>query len=399
MLPKGWKRLPLGEIAQITSGGTPDRSEPKYWGGNIPWVTTGEIQFNTISDAAEKITELGLKNSAAKLFPADTLLMAMYGQGKTRGQVAKLAIAATTNQACAAILLKKGYDKEFYYQFLSSQYDAIREVGNAGTQKNLNGGLIKEITVPVPPFNEQQRIAEVISTWDHAVVVYERLLANSLRKKQAMMQKLLAGKVRLPRFSVQWKQYRLGQLFKERVENGRSDLPLLSITSKEGVIPRDDVGRKDTSNEDKSKYLRICPGDIGYNTMRMWQGVSALSTHEEIISPAYTVLVATSLIDARFATYLFKFDPIVHLFYRYSQGLVSDTWNLKYQHLKTIKVTIPERQEQEAIAAVLMDSDRQISLLERKLQMLKEEKSALMQQLLTGKRRVRVFAEAEASTS
>lgn len=85
MLPEGWRRSTLGEIARITSGGTPDRSEPSYWGGSVPWVTTGEIQFNTITDTAEKITEAGLKNSSAKLFPPGTLLMAMYGQGKTRG--------------------------------------------------------------------------------------------------------------------------------------------------------------------------------------------------------------------------------------------------------------------------------------------------------------------------
>ena len=110
MLPDGWHRSTLGEIARISSGGTPDRAEPSYWGGDVPWVTTGEIRFNTITDTFEKITPAGLKNSSAKLFPPGTLLMAMYGQGKTRGQVAKLAIEAATNQACAAILLEDGQD-------------------------------------------------------------------------------------------------------------------------------------------------------------------------------------------------------------------------------------------------------------------------------------------------
>lgn len=87
MLPKSWYRSTLGEIARITSGGTPDRSKPEYWGGDVPWVTTGEIQFNTITDTVEKITAAGLQNSSAKLFPPGTLLMAMYGQGKTRGRL------------------------------------------------------------------------------------------------------------------------------------------------------------------------------------------------------------------------------------------------------------------------------------------------------------------------
>lgn len=392
MLPEGWKRVPLGEIAQITSGGTPDRAQPAYWGGDIPWVTTGEIQFNTITDTVEKITEAGLKNSAAKIFPPGTLLMAMYGQGKTRGQVAKLGINATTNQACAAILLNHGHDPEYFFQTLASYYEEIRELGNSGTQKNLNGGLIKEIVVPLPPLPEQQRISMVVGAWDSAITTTEKLLTNSRQQKQALMRLLLTGKLRLPGFSEEWKQHRLGNLFKERVENACGDLPLLSITREEGVIPRGDVGRKDTSNEDKSKYLRICSGDIGYNTMRMWQGVSALSAYEGIISPAYTVLIPQPQMDGHFSAYLFKFKPVVFLFYRYSQGLVSDTWNLKYPHFAEIKVFIPERKEQEAIAEVLAATDEEIAIHANALERLQEEKRALMQQLLTGKRRVRLPA-------
>lgn len=194
MLPKHWKRASLGEIALVTSGGTPERAEPRYWNGTIPWVTTGEIQFNTITDTVEKITPAGLDNSAAKLFPAGTLLMAMYGQGKTRGQVARLGIEAATNQACAAILLKEGYDSEFYYQYLASQYEAIREMGNAGTQKNLNAGLIKHIVVPVPPIEEQRYIAELATTWDAAIFHYERQIERLREEKSALMTQLFTGK-------------------------------------------------------------------------------------------------------------------------------------------------------------------------------------------------------------
>lgn len=291
-------------------------------------------------------------------------------------------------------------DRYWLKYALAAQQANLDGMAGQNAQKNINLQTLDPLELATPPVREQRKIGELLLTWDAAIVTAEKLLTHSRRQKRALMQQLLSGTQRLSGYSIKWKQYRLGQLFKERVENGRCDLPLLSITREEGVILRGGVGRKDTSNDDKSKYLRICPGDIGYNTMRMWQGVSALSAYEGIISPAYTVLVPTSLIDARFATYLFKFDPIIHLFYRYSQGLVSDTWNLKYPHFKTIKVTVPERKEQEAIAAVLMAADQQIALLESKLTLLKEEKRALMRQLLTGKRRVRVpETEAEASTS
>lgn len=197
---RGWERMTLGQIAHITSGGTPDRSDATLWGGSVPWVTTGEIQFNTIRDTAERITDEGLRRSAAKVFPPGTLLMAMYGQGRTRGQVAKLGVHAATNQACAAILLHEGYDSEFYFQYLSAQYEAIRELGNAGTQQNLNGAILKGLVVPVPPTSEQRRIVQVLSTIDHAI----RLSADQVRtlkdEKTALMADLLTGKrrVRVP---------------------------------------------------------------------------------------------------------------------------------------------------------------------------------------------------------
>ncbi len=90
MVPNGWKLGTIEEISSVSSGGTPSRKNESYWNGNIPWVTTAEVQFKIIEDTAEKITEEGLANSSAKLFPVDTILIAMYGQGKTRGQVAKL---------------------------------------------------------------------------------------------------------------------------------------------------------------------------------------------------------------------------------------------------------------------------------------------------------------------
>jgi len=146
--------------------------------------------------------------------------------------------------------------------------------------------------------------------------------------------------------------------------------------------------RRDTSTEDKSTYLRICKGDIGYNTMRMWQGVSALSSMEGIVSPAYTVCTPLECVDARFMGYLFKFPPMIHLFYRYSQGLVDDTLSLKFDAFSKIEVTIPSLDEQKRIAEILDACDHELTLLNRKLTLLKKQEQGLMQQLLTGKVRV-----------
>ncbi len=162
------------------------------------------------------------------------------------------------------------------------------------------------------------------------------------------------------------------ELFNERRENNFRRLPLLAITGNHGIILASEIKRKDSSNEDKSKYKRITKGDIGYNTMRMWQGVSAVSTLEGIVSPAYTICIPKDIVDVGFMGYFFKFPTLINLFWRYSQGLVSDTLNLKYNNFSQIKVLIPDIEEQERIAQVLQAADNEINQLEKKLKALEK---------------------------
>jgi len=151
-----WEVKELGSFSTVSSGGTPNRGVASYWKGNIPWITTSQIDFNTIVDANEFITEEGLNNSAAKIYKAGTLLMAMYGQGKTRGKVAILGIDATTNQTCGAVLLTKEVLREYIFCNLSSRYDEIRNLSNTGNQENLSGSLIKKVLIPLPPTSKNK---------------------------------------------------------------------------------------------------------------------------------------------------------------------------------------------------------------------------------------------------
>ncbi len=377
-----YKHVVLGDIAVISSGGTPSRTNPKYWNGNIPWVKTAQIQNCAINeqDVDEWITEEGLHESSAKMIPAGTLLMAMYGQGKTRGQVSILNFDASINQACAAIELKNGVSRDYVYQFLLASYSRIRAMSNTGGQENLSAGLIKEIPLALPPLPEQNAIADLLSIWDKAIEKTERLI--QLKEKQ--FKRLLNNLILLPTMNGKWQQVLTKSLFKERTESKRGDLPLLSITNGDGVIPRDETNRKDSSNEDKSKYLRICPRDIGYNTMRMWQGVSALSTLEGIVSPAYTVCITGEKLHPPFIAYLFKMPFMIHRFYRYSQGLTSDTWNLKYRNFCEVRMPLPSLEEQTQITEILKSAQNEIELLKQLLEKYKTQKRGLMQKMLTG---------------
>jgi len=167
----------------------------------------------------------------------------------------------------------------------------------------------------IPTIPEQRIIAEILSSCDFTIKKTEQLI-TAKEKRYAYLLKNLINQRNVKNG---WRIVKLGDVFAERKETKHNDLPLLSITREEGVIPREDVDRKDTSNADKSKYLRICPGDIGYNTMRMWQGVSALSSFEGIVSPAYTICTPTDEVNGQFMAYLFKVPYIIHLFYRYSK--------------------------------------------------------------------------------
>ncbi len=319
--------------------------------------------------------------------------MALYGQGKTRGMVGLLQIEAAINQACAAIEPSDCLETEFLFQYLRSKYTNIRNLSNTGGQENLSGDIVKGIQVPLPSLPEQKKIAEILSTWDDALEKLDDLINAKVKQKHGLMQQLLTGRKRLPGFAGEWREKSLGQLFKHRKETKRGDLRLLSITASRGVIDRSELEKKDSSNADKSKYLRIAPGDIGYNTMRMWQGVSALSSLEGIISPAYTVCIPQREIRGEFAAHFFQLPKIVSLFHRYSQGLVSDTLNLKFPNFAQISVTVPDDlKEQAAIAAVLDTADQEISLLKQKRNAVDEQKRGLMQQLLTGKVRVKLEA-------
>ena len=258
--------------------------------------------------------------------------------------------------------------------------------GTSMSMKNISKESVLSLPILTPSPAEQHAIADTLSTWDSAITTMERLIAAKEKNFAAILD-ILVFKNR----GADWKLVALGEAFRERTEIGRETLPLLSISREAGVTTREETNRKDTSSEDKSKYLRICPGDIGYNTMRMWQGVSALSSMEGIVSPAYTICIPNgALIGGEFAAFFFKHPWLIHQFYRHSQGLTSDTWNLKFPHFAKIRVWLPGIEEQRRIVEKLQLANQEVSLLRKQIEALKRQKRGLMQKLLTGNWRVKI---------
>ena len=152
----GWPKAPIGEVFRVTTGGTPSRDNAAFWNGDIPWVKTGEVNYYVIESTEEDITAAGLNGSAAKLCPPNSVLVALYGQGPTRGRVGMLGIEAAVNQACAAIYPNNDFDPWFVYYYLSGKYLSLRAMAQGAAQPNLNLAMIKGFEIPTPTLEEQR---------------------------------------------------------------------------------------------------------------------------------------------------------------------------------------------------------------------------------------------------
>lgn len=278
----------------------------------------------------------------------------------------------------------------FYDAFMKSTparrlYQRIA-TGSLDEKKRVHLSELNKQFVPYPKKEEQEKIAEILSAWDDGIETLEKLMEQKEVLKSSLAQKYFQRKNNL--FSL--KQYKLGELFNNRKETNCCELELLSVCDGLGIVPRSQLNAKDNSNENKSKYLKVCIGDLAYNTMRMWQGRCGVSSYEGIVSPAYTVCIPKDNIDVDYMYYLFKTPHMIHDFWRYSQGIVDDTLNLKFNNFEVIKVWIPDKETQTKIAKLLKSYDEEIQILNSKLEKLKEQKKGLMQKLLTGQIRVKV---------
>lgn len=387
IVPADWKRCTFGDI--YTERKEPGSEElPLLMVSIHSGVSDGEVDEE---DLPKKVKRIADKSQYKKAVSGDLVFNMMrawqgaIGTVRTTGMVSPAYIVAEPNDTVYPLFMD-------YYTRTPQMINQIdrQSYGVTDFRKRLYWDSFIPIGCILPPVAEQQKIAAILTTQDKVIELKEKRLAEKQRQKKYLMQQLLTGKKRLPGFNGAWKVDRLGKLFLERKETNYEGLQMLAITGAQGIIPRKELDLKDNSSEDKSKYLRVCVGDIGYNTMRMWQGISAYSDYEGIVSPAYTILKPSSSINAKYFAYLFKTPEIIFLFYRFSQGLVDDTRNLKYENFKKIKVCYPpDTKEQTAIAEVLSAADREIGLLRQDIEQEKQKKKALVQLLLTGIVRVK----------
>lgn len=190
-LPSDWRLVRLGDVASTSSGGTPHRSISRYFGGSIPWVKSGELNDGLVVETEENLTEQGLANSSAKVFPAGTLCIALYGA--TVGKLGIFGLPAATNQAVCGVFPSDEVSIPFLFRiFQWKKADLVRQ-GKGGAQPNISQGIVKDLEFPLPPFGEQETIAEEIDRSFSVIAELERTMAISLRRSEILRRAILGS--------------------------------------------------------------------------------------------------------------------------------------------------------------------------------------------------------------
>jgi len=388
-----WEHRKLGDVADISSGGTPSRTNVSYWNGNIPWISTNQIDFNTIIDADEKITESGLKNSSAKIFPKGTLLMAMYGQGKTRGKVALLGIAASTNQACGAIIPnEKILSSSYLSQNLSNRYDEIRNMSNQGGQENLSGTIIKSIDLTFPKLPEQCKLANLFVVIDKKISTHKKKKGILEQYKKNIMKQLFTKELRFKDEDgsefTDWEEIKLGEICEIAKSGGtptstnreyyNGDIPFLSISDmtlqgKYLNYTSSFISKKGLENSSSwivpiNSIIYSMYASVGFVAINKIQLATSQAVLNLILKEGYNIeFVYYALVE--FQSKLAKFITTG------TQG------NVNAMTVKGFQIQVPCILEQSKIATFLSSLDTKIAQTSLQIEKLQLWKKGLLQQM------------------
>lgn len=401
------KVVAIKSIADVSSGNTPSRRKSEYWNGSIPWITTGELESGYVTASKECVTEKALKETALKLYHKGTVLIAMYGQGKTRGTAAVLGIEATVNQACAALTVHSGCSKFLFYQ-LQNSYHAIRRLSNTGNQENLNAEIIKNFKILWPDELEQQKIATILSTQDKVIELKEKRLDQKQQQKKYLMQQLLTGKKRLPGFNEKWKVEKFSEIFDFLSTNTLSRDNLFEGV---GAIQNIHYGDILTKFDEVIDLDCVCLPSIKESAIP--NNCATVKSGDIIIADTAEDLTAGKAVEVQNIGDRVIYSGLHTMLCRPKEQLFSDGWlgfymNSEAYHKQLIPyiagvkvmaisksnivktyIAIPSKAEQAAIVEILSTADHEIDLLQKSIEAEKQKKKALMQLLLTGKVRVK----------
>ena len=372
IIPQDWEVKRLEDIAQCFSGGTPKAGNNEYYGGNIPFIRSGEIHQKY---TALFLSELGLTESSAKMVQKGDLLMALYGANS--GDSAVSQINGAINQAILCIR-PHNVLVSFLCSFLELNKDLYIAKYLQGGQGNLSGEIVLNYKILVPPLAEQQKIAEVLGTWDKAIEKQTQLIKKLELRKKGLMQQLLTTKRRLPGFSDPWKEVRLGEISKIGTGNKNNEDKV--VNGKYPFFVRSsNVERINSYSYDGEAILIPGEGKIG-GIIHYVNG--KFDYHQRV----YKISNFSNCLGKYLYYYLMCFFGKQAT----NNSVKACVDSLRLSTFTNMKILYPSFEEQTAIAEALTAADREIELAQQKFELLRQQKRGLMQQLLTGKKRVKI---------
>lgn len=392
------KSVKLGDIARISSGGTPSRTNPSYWNGSIPWVKTTQIQNCVITkkDVDEWITEDGLKNSSAKMVPAGTIVLGMIGQGKTRGQVGYLDFDACTNQNAATITCSNDCNSWFIYQYLLFNYKNIRALSNSSGQGNLNLGLVEIIPVTLPPLSQQEKISAFLGTWDKAIDKTEALIAAKEKQFEWLISELISKPNEEKKDN--WRQVKLGDIGEissagvdKKIIKGEIPVRLINYLDvyRSDFIDSKNITHQVSAPAAKASKCATQKGDIFFtpsSELRGDIGHSSVAT-EDMPDAVYSYHVVRLRLhenwDLKYRAYAFKARKFFEQAYKYADGS-GQRYVISQNNFRKMEIFVPPLETQQKISNILSEAQKEISLLKNTLEKYRTQKRGLMQKLLTG---------------
>lgn len=405
----GWETKRIEDIAIVRTGGTPNRENQKYWeNGTIPWMSSGEINFKQIYNVKEKITELGFNNSNTSLLPPGTVMIAMNGQGKTRGSVALLHCETTCNQSLAGIITKKGYDNTYLFYYLEFSYEKLRNITGEG-RSGLNLSLIKNFEVSFPMFKVQQKIARILSAVDEQIEKTEKIIRKTKELKKGLMQKIFTKGIGHTNFKntdlgeapVNWEVVQFNELCSRIIVGIASStskyytkekaVPILRNQNiKENKVKAEDVLYITKEFDEMNYKKRLRKGDL--LTVRTgYPGLTAVVPKEFEEAQSFTTLISSPKSEIANSEYLaYYMNSAIGKKELTGLSAGGAQQNLNVNSLSNFRVKLPPIFEQNKIVNILSAVDQQIDSYEKEKDKQIELKKALMQQLLTGEIEVTV---------
>jgi type I restriction enzyme S subunit len=387
--PKAWHKVRIDEVADIVSGGTPSSYNLEFWRNEIPWATPSDITNNGkyISDTERKISEQGMKNSSASLLPINSILMCSRA---SIGPRSLNTVPMTTNQGFKSfVCIKDKLDWNYFYYLIGMIDKDFKRLACGSTFLEISKGDISKYEIVIPRnLHEQQKIAEILSTWDKAIELKEKLIEEKKKQKTGLMQLLLTGKVRLPGFDGEWKEEKIGDIAKQST-NKNSDNKIskvLSCTKYNGLVDSLSYFGKQIYSDDISKYKTVHKGEICYATNHIEEGsIGILEEYDAgVVSPMYTVFKVNKEQDNAFVYLVLKSPMYVEYYKSLMSASVNRRGSLRWNTFKNIIINCPPIEEQKVLADFFKQAEKSIELHEKELKALKLQKKGLMQLLLTG---------------